>query len=203
ILRGDDVREVVTQVRGLEHEVDLAAQRTRDDRQAVAGFGRGPDELDRPRHQLQGGANGPLIEERLPLDRLLQPRRVRRQPHPLEGVAEALAIVEAEVVPVVPLAVEGVTIRRQGGDQRLAVLRFVVDDDTIEIEEDRPGHGGKIVGAGPGGGWEKGRTGDGRRETGDGRQENWRRESGEAWWPYGTVRESASPSPVSHLLSCQ
>jgi hypothetical protein len=61
----------------------------------------------------------------LPLDRLPQPRLVHPVPVAGEGETEAFAVVEAEVIAVVRLAVQRIAVLREGGDQRVAVLRLI------------------------------------------------------------------------------
>jgi hypothetical protein len=71
----------------------------------------------------------------LPLDRLPQRRLVYRAPRAGEAEPEALAVVEAEILAVVGRAIEGEAVLVERGDECVAVLRFVVDDDAVEIEQ--------------------------------------------------------------------
>ena len=61
----------------------------------------------------------------------------RRAGGPLrwEAVAEALPVVEAEIVAIVGVAIELDAVLGEGGDQRFAMQRLVVDEDAVEIEE--------------------------------------------------------------------
>ena len=97
---------------------------------------RGRDELGRPGHQPHVRPDRAQVVRVLPLDRLRDARVLDRRAVPGEGEAEALPVVEAEVVAVVGLAIEGIPILRERRDQRLAVLRLVVDDDAVEVEQD-------------------------------------------------------------------
>jgi hypothetical protein len=60
--------------------------------------------------------------------------------HQFEGVPEALPIIEAEILTVIPFTLERVAVGREGGDQGVAVLGLVVDNNAVEIEEDRAVH---------------------------------------------------------------
>ena len=96
-------------------------------------------------------ADGALVVGVLPLDRLRQGGLVRGPSHVAEGEAEALAIVEAEVVAIVRVPLEGETVVRQRRDQSVAMLRLVVDDDAVEVEQDGGRHIGRNNGEGEGG----------------------------------------------------
>jgi len=76
-----------------------------------------------------------LVVGVLPLDRLLQPALLHVLAAPREGEAEALAVVEPQVVAIVGVAVQRIAVFSQRGDQGITVLRLVVHDDAVEVEE--------------------------------------------------------------------
>jgi hypothetical protein len=65
--------------------------------------------------------------------------------HPLEGEPETFPIVEPEIVAVVGIPIEGVAVLGERGDQRVAMLRLVIDNDAVEVEKDARGHGEGIT----------------------------------------------------------
>ena len=74
------------------------------------------------------------------LDRVIEHTVVGSKPAPLEGEPETLPVVEAEVIAIVVVAAERDAVLSERRDQRVAMLRFVIDDDPIEIEEDGAVH---------------------------------------------------------------
>ncbi len=99
---------------------------------------------DAPGHQLHRRPNGPFVVPILPLDGLAQRRLVRVAAHAREGEAKAFPIVEAEVVAVVRVPVELEAVLAKRRDEGVAVLRLVVDDDAVEVEQDGSRHIGKV-----------------------------------------------------------
>ena len=106
----------------LEHEVDLAPERSRDDGELKAIQRRVLDEIGNAWHQAHRGANGSLVLRMLAGDGLAERGVVLRSSHALEGESEALAIVEAEILAVIRVPVQRVPVSGQRGDQRIAML---------------------------------------------------------------------------------
>ena len=90
----------------VEHQLDLAPERAAHDGELKAVERRALDEVLGAGHQPQRAPDGALVVGVLPLDGLEQRGLVRRPAHAREGEAEALAVVEAEVLAVVGVPVE-------------------------------------------------------------------------------------------------
>src|SRR5215213_2247365 len=146
VLGGHDLAEVRPQAGQLEHELDLPAQGTAHDGELKAVERRVLDERLDTRHQPHRAADRPLVVGVLPLDRLEQRGLIGGAAHALEREAEALAVVEAEVIAVVGVAVERVALLAERGDEGVAMLRLVIDDDTVEVEQNGRGHVEGITG---------------------------------------------------------
>jgi hypothetical protein len=58
----------------------------------------------------------------------------------LEAEPETLTIIETQVLSVIRLPIEGVPVLRQRCNQGITVLRLIIDDDAVEVEENSGGH---------------------------------------------------------------
>src|SRR6185295_6411641 len=98
------------------------------------------DEISHAGHQAHASADGLLIEGMLSCHRFANRAIIVRTAHSLEGKPEAFAVIQSEIFLVVRLTTERKTILGQRCGQSVAMLVFVVDNDTVEIEEDTGGH---------------------------------------------------------------
>jgi hypothetical protein len=140
VLGGDNGFETIAQPARVEHGVDLRAPRPRNDRQARARPAQRAHQ--RPRAKPQPGMLAG--ERRVHVLFVVDGPRQRRGVDGgalvmLEQRHDRPAIVVAEKAPVYRVGDRDAE-RRQGAPKGLEVDVFVIDQDTVEIEQDRSRH---------------------------------------------------------------
>src|SRR5262245_10813155 len=134
VARGDDHFESVGDCRVAEHEIDLVPQRARHDAKTVA-FAGVTNELVRSRHHGEGSLDQPLIDPGLPFDEAVEQFRGHCAVRPLKRLHKPRPIVEAQIIRVVLLARQREPLVSENTSECVAVLRFVVHQHAVEIEQ--------------------------------------------------------------------
>src|SRR6266853_1021078 len=115
------------------------SQRTAHDAQTES-LSRVADEFGSALDQAQRRGDKLQIELRLLRDEVLEQLGRHRALGTTVGLDKAAAIVQAQIIGVVLFARQRDAFIREHALQRLAVLRLIVDEHAVEVEQNRLGH---------------------------------------------------------------